>query len=77
MTAFALGLQAVAWPHLFKVQLTYGYASRIPIAIVEFLAMRGHWGTHYDALDPGFPQIGFWSTYVRVNLVPNIFSMEA
>ena len=77
LTAVALGLQAAAWPQLFKVLLTYGYASRIPIAVVEFLAMRGHWGTHYDALDPGFPQIGFWQTYTRVNLVPNIFFMEA
>jgi hypothetical protein len=57
VTAFALGLQAVAWPHLFKALLAYGCASRIPIAIVEFLAVRGHWGTHYDALDAGFPRI--------------------
>jgi len=77
VTALALGLQAVAWPHLFKALLVYGYASRIPIAVVEFLAMRGHWGTHYDAVDPGFPQIGFWPTYTRVSLVPNIFFMEA
>ena len=77
ITALALGLQAIAWPDLFKALLAYGYASRIPIAVVAFLAMRGHWGTHYDALDPGFPQIGFWPTYVRVSLVPNMFFMEA
>lgn len=77
VTALALGLQAVAWPRLFKALLAYGYASRIPIAVVGFLALRGHWGTHYDALDPGFPQIGLWPTYARVNLVPNIFFMEA
>ena|SRR5215510_9330246 len=77
VTALALGLQAVAWPDLFKALLMYGYASRVPIAVVEFLAMRGHWGTHYDALDPGFPQIGFWPTYIRVSLIPNIFFMEA
>ena len=77
LTALALCLQAVAWPELFKALLAYGYASRIPISLVEFLAMRGHWGTHYDALDPGFPQIGFWPTYTRVSLVPNIFFMEA
>lgn len=77
ITALALGLQAMAWPDQFKTLLAYGYASRIPIAVVAFLAMRGHWGTHYDALDPGFPQIGFWPTYLRVSLVPNIFFMEA
>lgn len=77
VTALALGLQAVAWPDLFKALLMYGYASRVPIAVVAFLAMSGHWGTHYEALDPGFPQIGFWPTYVRVSLIPNIFFMEA
>ena len=77
VTALALGLQAFAWPDLFKTLLLYGYASRVPIAVVGFLAMRGHWGTHYDALDPGFPQIGFWPTYIRVSLIPNIFFMEA
>ena len=77
VTAIALGLQAVAWPDLFKALLIYGYTSRVPIAVVGFLAMRGHWGTHYDALDPGFPQIGFWPTYIRVSLIPNIFFMEA
>ena len=77
LTALALGLQAAAWPNLFKVLLAYGYASRIPIALVQFLAMRGHWGTHYDALGPDFPQVGFWQTYTRVSLVPNIFFMEA
>lgn len=77
VTVLALGLQAVAWPDLFKALLMYGYASRVPIAVVAFLAMSGHWGTHYEALDPGFPQIGFWPTYVRVSLIPNIFFMEA
>ena len=77
VTAIALGLQAVAWPDLFKALLLYGYTSRVPIAVVGLLAMRGHWGTHYDALDPGFPQIGFWPTYIRVSLIPNIFFMEA
>jgi len=41
------------------------------------LAMRGRWSTHYDALDPGFPAIGFWPTFLRVSFVPNIFFMEA
>src|SRR5260370_28371421 len=52
-------LSAMAWPMLFKALLAYGYLSRIPIAIVQYLAMRGRWGTHYDAFDPGFPSIGF------------------
>ena len=42
-----------------------------------YLSMRGRWGTHYDALDPGFPPIGLWPTFFRVSFVPNVFFMEA
>jgi len=77
VTLIGLVLSALAWPALSKALLVYGYLSRIPIAIVQYLAMRGHWGTHYDALDPGFPPIGFWPTFLRVSFVPNIFFMEA
>jgi len=76
LTAVGMALPALTWPPLFKLLLAYGYASRIPVAIVQWLALRGHWGTHYDALG-NFPPIGFWPTYIRVSLVPNIFFMEA
>jgi hypothetical protein len=77
VTVIGVALSAVAWPTLAKALLVYGYLSRIPVAIVQYLAMRGRWGTHYDALDPGFPPIGFWPTFLRVSFVPNIFFMEA
>ena len=77
VTLIGLVLAAEAWPTLSKALLVYGYLSRIPVAIVQYLAMRGRWGTHYDALDPGFPAIGFWPTFLRVSFVPNIFFMEA
>lgn len=77
VTLVGVVLAAIAWLTLSKALLVYGYLSRIPVAIVQYLAMRGHWGTHYDALDPGFPPIGFWPTFLRVSFVPNIFFMEA
>src|SRR5215472_7624194 len=77
VTLAGLLLQFLAWPELAKILLAYGYVSRVPVAVVQFLAMRGAWGTHYDALDPDFPKIGFWPTYLRVAFVPNIFFMEA
>ena len=77
VTLAGLFLQFLAWPELSRILLAYGFLSRIPVAIVQFLAMRGAWGTHYDALDAGFPKIGFWPTYRRVAFVPNIFFMEA
>ena len=36
------------WPALFKTLLAYGWASRLPVVVVYFMAMRGNWGTHYD-----------------------------
>ena len=76
VTVIGLVLSTMAWPTLSKALLSYGYLSRIPIAIVQYLAVRGRWGTHYDAVDPGFPPIGFWPTFFRVSFVPNIFFME-
>jgi hypothetical protein len=76
ITLVAMVLSLLAWPTIAKALLVYGYLSRIPVAIAQYLAMRGRWGTHYDALDPGFPPIGFWPTFIRVSLVPNIFFME-
>ncbi len=76
LTTAGLALSWLAWPQLFKLLLAYGYKSRLPVALVQLLAMRGHWATHYDALDPGFPSIGFWPTFIRTSLVPNIFFME-
>ena len=35
--------------------LAYALAARIPVAALMALAMARAWGTHYDALPPGFP----------------------
>jgi hypothetical protein len=74
--AVAAMIQLAGWPRLFKVLLAYGLASRIPVAIIMFLAMRRNWGTHYDYVNmPAkfqmplvprylwlafFPQLVFW-----------------
>src|SRR5438105_22930 len=44
------------WRALSRVLLVYGYAARIPVLILMYFAMRGNWGTHYDAIPPEFPQ---------------------
>ncbi len=77
LTLTGIFLLAIAWPGLFKALFGYGYTARIPVAIVEYFAMRGNWGTHYDALDPRFPPMGFFAKYVRVSLVGNLFFAEA
>jgi hypothetical protein len=61
-----------AWPGLFKTMLAYGYAARIPVAIVMFFAFLGNWGTHYDALPPNFPGMGLWPKFLWLGFFPQL-----
>ena len=61
-----------AWPALFKTMLAYGYAARIPVAIVMFFAFLGNWGTHYDALPPNFPATGVWPKFLWLGFFPQL-----
>jgi hypothetical protein len=70
--AIALVVQASGWPELFKVLLAYGYAARIPVLIIMFFAIRGSWGTHYDAPPPGFPEMSFWPKYFLIGVLPQL-----
>lgn len=65
-------LQFRTWPALSKVLFAYGYAARIPVAVVMFFAIRGNWGTHYDALPPGFVDTSFWPKYLQIGLFPQL-----
>ena len=53
--ALAAAIQYSAWPSLFKTLLAYAYTARIPVLIIMFFAMKGAWGTHYDAVTPDAP----------------------
>ena len=73
LTVLAIAVQYPAWPKLFKTLLAFGYAVRIPVAILMFFAIRGQWGTHYDVLpSPDFPDTGFWSTYMQIGFLPQM-----
>jgi hypothetical protein len=62
-----------AWPRLGKTLLAYGYAARIPVAIVMFFAIRGNWGTHYDAMPPNYTgPADFWGKYFFIGLLPQL-----
>ncbi len=42
--------------------IAYGLGARIPVVVIMFFALRGHWGTHYDR--PSGPFIlSFWPTF--------------
>jgi hypothetical protein len=57
----AAAVQLPGWYRLSQTLLYYGFASRIPVVIVMFLALHGNWGTHYDYVGlPEFHEIGFF-----------------
>lgn len=71
----ALGptLVTLGWPALFKTLVAYGYAARIPVAIVMFFALRGHWGTHYDVLPPEYSgPTSFLGKYMVIAFLPQM-----
>ncbi len=64
-----------AWPALSKVLIAYGYAARIPVVILMYLAIRGNWGTHYDVVPPGFPEdTAFWPKYIQIAFIPQMLT---
>lgn len=56
-------LQYLAWPALFKTLIFYGLGARIPVVVIMFFALRGHWGTHYDHPSGPF-RLNFWPTFL-------------
>jgi hypothetical protein len=75
IVAIAAALQYKPWPKLFKTLLAYGYAARIPVAIVMLFAIMGNWGTHYDVPPPGAPEEinnALWSKYFWIGLMPQL-----
>jgi len=70
--AVAAVLQWHAWPALVRVLWAYGFAARIPVAIVMFFAMRGNWGTHYDAVPASFVARSLVSKYLWLAFFPQL-----
>jgi hypothetical protein len=64
LAALAAVSQASGWPALSKTLLTYGFAARIPVAVVMFFAMQRRWGTHYDSVPPQFHDAGLFQTWL-------------
>ena len=63
-----------AWPVLFKTLLAYGFAARIPVAIVMLIAIYKNWGTHYDVPPPGeFPAMHWFMKWVLIGALPQMF----
>ena len=66
-------LQLLGWPALWRALLAYGLASRLPVAVIMFFAMRGNWGTHYDYGGKIPEELqGSFSLYVWYALIPQL-----
>lgn len=77
LIAAAAVIPLLGWPSLTKTLLAYGYAARIPVAIIMYFAIRGNWGTHYDGPPPNFPAMGFWPKYLLIGLLPQLIAWVA
>lgn len=61
------------WPALFKTLLAYGYAARIPVAILMLVAIKGNWGTHYDVPpDANFPAMHWLAKWFWIGAIPQL-----
>jgi hypothetical protein len=66
-------IQFPGWSGLAKTLIAYAYAARIPVAIIMFFAMKGNWGTHYDAIAPGYTgPMDLWGKYTYLGLLPQL-----
>ncbi|HKT10879.1 MAG TPA: hypothetical protein VJW77_03530 [Terriglobia bacterium] len=72
LMVIAGGLQYIPWREFAQTLIAYAYLARIPVAIVMFFAMLGHWGTHYDAVPPPFDQLPFLTKYLYLGIAPQL-----
>jgi hypothetical protein len=73
LMAVATGATVLGWPGLGKTLLAYGYAARIPVVIIMYFAIAGHWGTHYDALPREYTgPTAVFAKYALVGLLPQL-----
>jgi hypothetical protein len=69
----ALLVQRKPWPSLFRTTLAYGYAARIPVAVLMFFAIMGDWGTHYDVPPtPDFPAMHWVVKWLLIGAIPQL-----
>ena len=60
------------WPALGRVLLAYGFAARVPVALVMLAAILGNWGTHYDVVPPRFPEMSAIPKWFLIGLLPQL-----
>jgi len=68
----AIALARPGWPALWRVLLAYGFAARIPVLVVMFLAIFLGWDTHYAKPRPDFPPMGHWGRFFWTAFLPQM-----
>jgi hypothetical protein len=65
-------IPGMGWRSLGNALLAYAFAARIPVLIVMFLAIRGNWGTHYDASPPMLSHLSFAAKFLYTAILPQM-----
>ncbi len=60
------------WCALGRILFYYALAARIPVILITLLAVVGDWGTHYDAVPPGFPEMSAMGKFFWSGVVPQL-----
>ena len=72
LTLVAAFVARVGWPSLGSTLVAYAFAARIPVLIVMYFAMRGGWGTHYDAVEARFATAPLWTKFFYEAFLPQM-----
>jgi hypothetical protein len=54
------------------VLLAYALAARVPVVVVMLFAILGNWGTHYDVLPPGAPEMPPIPKWLLIGVLPQM-----
>jgi hypothetical protein len=68
----AVTIAYLAWPAAGTALLAYAGAARGFVAVVMALAIAREWGTHYDAVPPGFPYMARLPRFLLIGLLPQM-----
>ena len=74
LTLVAAFVARIGWRSLGSTLIAYAFAARIPVLIVMYLAMRGGWGTHYDAVEARFAAAPLWTKFFYEAFLPQMMS---
>ena len=67
-----VALARPGWPRLWSALLAYGFAARVPVALVVLAAILNDWKTHYDSPPPGLPDLAPLARWIAIGAIPQL-----